>query len=85
MPRNVRNFWLELTVDGKSTRVETGPMAKDGGFKLVILQRDKGSNIHAMEVQGRAKSDGTLILSAVNIGAETYKKLSEEITVVTDR
>ena len=41
MPRNVRNFWLDLDVDGRS-RIETGPRSKDGGFRLTILIRDAG-------------------------------------------
>jgi hypothetical protein len=65
MPRNVRNFWLELTVDGKTSRIETGPQAKDGGFSLIILQRDGGSITRAMEVDGRALSDGRLKLTAI--------------------
>lgn len=59
-PRNVRNFWLELTVDGRTSRIETGPQAKDGGFSLVILQRDNGNILRAMEVDGFAQSDGKL-------------------------
>lgn len=65
MPRNVRNFWIELDVDGK-TRVETGPLAKDSGFHLVILMRENGGIIRAMEIDGRQLSDGSLVLSAVN-------------------
>lgn len=42
-PRNVRNFWIELFVDGKKTRIATGPASKDGGFDLYIKIREKGS------------------------------------------
>lgn len=66
MPRNVRNFWIELDVDGSKTRVETGPLAKDGGFHLVIPMRENGGIIRAMEIDGRQLSDGSLVLSAVN-------------------
>lgn len=64
MPRNVRNFWVELRVDGKQTRIETGPQAKDGGFELVVLQRDQSSIIRALEVSGRVTSDGRIVLLA---------------------
>lgn len=63
MPRNVRNFWLELGVDGSKTRVETGPRSKDGGFHLTILQRDGGGIIRAAEIDGRVMSNGKLRLS----------------------
>jgi hypothetical protein len=60
--RNVRNFWVTLDVDGKSTQVATGPSARDGGFSLTILMRDRGGAVRAMEVRGRATRDGQLVL-----------------------
>jgi hypothetical protein len=57
MPRNVRNFWLELTVDGKKTRMATGPVRKDGGFDLVIKMRDKGQVLDVGEIFGRAEGN----------------------------
>lgn len=61
MPRNVRNFWLELTVDGKTSRVETGPQSKDGGFQLTIKMRDEGDITIAASIVGVA-TDGKLAL-----------------------
>lgn len=52
MPRNVRNFWLELSVDGKKTDIATGPVSKEGGFFLTIKQRSECGIIRAMTVQG---------------------------------
>ncbi len=65
MPRNVRNFWITVTVDGRVSKVEAGPEAKDGGFKILIQQRENGviSN-KTMEIVGQAKSDGTLLTGA---------------------
>ena len=42
MPRNVRNFWLTLDVDGKKQRIATGPQRADGGFNLNIKMRAEG-------------------------------------------
>jgi len=42
MPRNVRNFWLELQVDGRKSEVKTGPRRKDGGFSQKVFIREKG-------------------------------------------
>ena len=42
MPRNVRNFWIEADVDGCGSKLSSGPAAKNGGFSLVILMREKG-------------------------------------------
>jgi hypothetical protein len=54
--RNVRNFWVVLTVDGKETVVETGPQAKDGGIVLKIYMRHEGAVMEALHVGGA--SDG---------------------------
>lgn len=62
MPRNVRNFWIELDVDGVSRRIATGPQSKDGGFRLTIRQRDGGGIITALDVQGNAGPNGRLTL-----------------------
>lgn len=65
MPRSVRNFWIELNVDGRTSRVETGPVSKDGGFSLSILVRNEGSILEKhMEVQGRAMMNGDLVVTA---------------------
>ena len=62
MPRNVRNFWIELDVDGSKSRVETGPRSKDGGFDATVKMRDGGSIIEALDILGRADENGTLTL-----------------------
>lgn len=41
-PRIVRNFWLELEVDGKKEKIATGPKSSGGGFTLKILMRENG-------------------------------------------
>lgn len=66
MPRNVRNFWIELDVDGRKTLIACGPVARDGGFRLRVFMRDKGSIVRAMDVEGSAPDDGDgeLILTA---------------------
>jgi len=63
-PRNVRNFWLEIQIDGRKTRIACGPQKKDGGFSICILQRDKGQIATGAYVEGRAGPDGDLVLAA---------------------
>lgn len=58
-PRNVRNFWIELDVDGKKIPIRTGPRHSDGGFSLTIRQRHLGKVLTAATIQGH--SDGELI------------------------
>lgn len=75
MPRNVRNFWLELNVDGATKRIETGPRAKDGGFELTILMRDKGSIVRALDVRGYVDREGQLRLIAEHDGARIERTM----------
>lgn len=62
MPRNVRNFWIELSIDGKTYRhVATGPVSKDGGFEATIKIRDNGGIKDALHIRGY-EDNGTLHL-----------------------
>jgi len=61
MPRNVRNFWIEVQADGVKNLVATGPQAKDGGFKVVIRQRENGGiSPRTIEVVGVTDSNGMI-------------------------
>lgn len=42
MPRNVRNFWLEIEVDGRKTKVSLGPAGKTGGARVRVFMRHEG-------------------------------------------
>lgn len=70
MPRNVRNFWIEADIDGRKSAFASGPVKKDGGINLRILQRSQGSIITALKVDGHVLSDGTIILDIAAMGHE---------------
>lgn len=70
MPRNVRNFWIELNVDGRKERVATGPRRADGGFDLTVKMRSSGDIVTAVEVLGRER-DGKLSLTARAVPYDT--------------
>jgi hypothetical protein len=78
MPRNVRNFWIDLSVDGKKTTVQTGPKNKDGGFRMDILIRSDGNIETAAGIEGYAYPDGRLELAIRPMG-------HPEVLVVTKR
>jgi len=61
MIRAVRNFWLELNVDGRQS-IATGPKTREGGFNLTIKMRDNGDSKKAASITGYALADGRLIL-----------------------
>ena len=53
-PQSVRNFWIEATIDGRKSRLEGGPVGKDGGMDVVIKMRDKGEIIVAYRIRCEA-------------------------------
>lgn len=79
MPRNVRNFWIETLIDGQRTAVRGGPAAKDGGFDMMIYQRDDGNVVDVLTVLGRVRHDGVLELIV------RQRDGTEVIRVRTDR
>ena len=61
MPRNVRNFWLDFSVDGRASDIAAGPVRKDGGFSGRIYQRHGGDIADgSIHLAGFAERDGTL-------------------------
>ena len=67
---HVRNFWVDLLVDGRC-KVATGPRSADGGFSLVVLMREEGSiSERRVRVNGFARSDGLLSLEIAAEGGD---------------
>lgn len=62
MPRNVRNWWIDARIDGRTSKLEGGPSSKEGGFTLNIKQRDDGVIVQPLRVEGLARTDGSLLL-----------------------
>ena len=65
MPRNVRNFWVTVDVDGKATRVATGPRGKAGGMDITLYQRDAGEVVKVCDILCRCNEEGTLSTEVV--------------------
>lgn len=63
MPRNVRNFWIELQVDGKKEIVATGPKNSGGGFEAKIYWRVRGAvcDVPAI-IRGYVSKEGALVI-----------------------
>lgn len=60
--RVVRNFWIELRVDGKKERIATGPRYSHGGFTMEIKMRGHGEVTHGLELRGFVAANGKLCL-----------------------
>jgi hypothetical protein len=60
----VRNFWVELEVDGKQNDVASGPRNSNGGIVVRIKQRNYGAIETAAVIRGIAipQDDGKIRL-----------------------
>jgi hypothetical protein len=76
MPRSVRNFWVDLNVDGRRTAVGSGPRRKDGGFSEEIYIRDEGCIRRALSISGYAVNEKLII----NVHEGEENKLIASIT-----
>lgn len=61
-PRMVRNFWIEIDIDGRKTKIAAGPRDPRGGFTMRIFQRDHGKVRTAYTLDG-TENDGSLVLT----------------------
>jgi hypothetical protein len=66
MPRNVRNFWIDSSIDGRDSRLSGGPRSKTGGFSLTVYQRANGCVSRTLIIDGFANDNGELTLSVRN-------------------
>lgn len=48
----VRNFWVDVEIDGRKTRLEGGPRSRFGGFEAEINQREDGLVTTPIKIKG---------------------------------
>jgi hypothetical protein len=77
MPRNVRNFWITLDVDGSKKKVATGPRNRDGGFSCRVQMRSDGSILEdELVIEGRNKN-GLLKLTIFIKGEAIFSRTTK--------
>jgi hypothetical protein len=59
LPRNVRPSFVTVSVDGRDTKIATGPKARSGRMSIAVALRDTGGIIDdAVTVDAIAAADG---------------------------
>lgn len=82
MPRCVRNFWIDLEVDGRANKIGTGPRSSGGGFFCTVLVREEGTiSDKSLRIRGD-NSQGDNILSVELLDGNRVVK---EITLQVPR
>ena len=66
MPRNVRNFWVDLSVDGRRSDVGTGPVSRSGGLYARFYIRDKGEVVGSITVDAVVRVNDGLRLRVLD-------------------
>lgn len=56
-PRNLRNFWVEVYIDGQKTRLSGGPKGKHDGMLVVIHMADGDTPKKAITLTCEAEED----------------------------
>jgi len=82
---NVRNFWADVQVDGRGSKIGTGPAGKDGGFSEVVKIRDNGEVKTAALIEGRAFGDELEVTFTPGNGVEITRNADGGFTVRTKR
>lgn len=73
----VRNFWVDLYVDGRSS-IHAGPRSKDGSMRASFKIRNQGSAEKSIEVVCIPRSDGALSLQVIDPDANIVYKHETE-------
>lgn len=60
MPRNIRNSWVTVNVDGRHSGMASGPVAKDGGLQARFKFRHEGTIIDGITVTQGVTRDGKI-------------------------
>lgn len=74
----MKNFEIEVNVDGHWRKIVIGPKAPSGGFVIRVRQLD-GYDYHKtpVEISGYAKVDGELIVTMAH-GPTHFKKVTKK-------
>lgn len=85
MPRNVRNFWIEVEIDGQKSKFAGGPQSKDGGFSLTVRQRHEGNIRRSVHIAGwfEDSAEGNKLVLKTTVNPDD--KLLRETFVFTKR
>ena len=58
MPRNLRNFWVELECDGYAKDIARGPQSRSGSFSITVNVASHGEPMRLLRVIGQPLPNG---------------------------
>lgn len=60
----IRNFWVEVEIDGRKHLLKGGPVAKEGGITIRVSQRNRGATRPVLTIKGYRWGPDELYLDA---------------------
>ena len=72
----IGNFFIWAQLDGIDDILEGGPRGTDGGFNLVIHQKNDGGVLTPVQIRGRSEDGGLSLEVMINgkqVGAVTTR------------
>lgn len=90
MPRNLRDFWVDLDVDGYAQTVARGPKQRGGGFSLDIRVASHGMSKRLLHITGAHLQNGKnrVIIEldrSLTAGEDVWRQLNDHSpTIVLD-
>lgn len=76
-PLRARNFWLNLDIEGRESKLQGGPRRSDGGFTLDISRRHSGNVTPTLRILGQALRDPDSPLKVDRLSILIYTLTSE--------
>ncbi len=76
MPSHVRNFWIDVDVDGRQTKIATGPRHDDGGLSIRLKQRTEKSGIIDVIAVNCIRRYGGILRTSVVLDADAAKYIT---------
>jgi hypothetical protein len=61
----ISNFFIWADIEGETEHLSGGPMSEDGGFTLVIHQRNEGGVVTPINIMGKCDEHGKLELKVL--------------------
>ena len=66
----LRNYWIEVDIDGQKTRLAGGPRARDGKMEIRLYVRDHNASENAVKIN--CVPDGETLYIKTKIGGDEF-------------
>lgn len=62
----LRNFWVEVEIDGRTTKLTGGPQSKNGKMTVRVYQRNRGESVRSATVECEP-AQGDMLMTSITL------------------